>query len=89
MVSIKQRALDFVGYDPQVTAAASTTDSLKGITADLPTKSVDYVKRLFPFTTWILHYNLTWALSDLIAGVTVGMVVGECSLGLVSCRTRN
>lgn len=24
-----------------------------------------------------MHYNLTWAIGDLIAGLTVGMVVGE------------
>lgn len=77
MVSFKQRAQDFVGYDPQVTAAASTTASLKSATQDLPAKSLDYIRNLFPFLRWIAHYNLTWAVSDLIAGLTVGMVVGE------------
>lgn len=79
MVSFKQRAQDFVGYDPQVTAAASATTSLKSATHDLPAKSLDYVRNLFPFLKWIAHYNLTWGVSDLIAGLTVGMVVGESS----------
>ncbi|KAI1174475.1 sulfate permease [Nemania sp. FL0916] len=34
-----------------------------------------YVRSLFPFLDWIFHYNLTWLLGDLIAGITVGFVV--------------
>ncbi|KAI1121325.1 sulfate permease [Nemania abortiva] len=34
-----------------------------------------YVYSLFPFLQWIFHYNLTWLLGDLIAGITVGFVV--------------
>ncbi|KAM0754884.1 sulfate permease [Meredithblackwellia eburnea MCA 4105] len=71
----KQRFLDRIGYDPHVTAAASSTHALAGLTKDLPQKSARYVKSLFPFTNWILHYNLTWGFGDLIAGITVGLVV--------------
>ena len=34
-----------------------------------------YVIGLFPFTKWILRYNLQWLLGDLVAGITVGAVV--------------
>ncbi|OLN92246.1 Sulfate permease 2-like protein 1 [Colletotrichum chlorophyti] len=34
-----------------------------------------YIKSLFPFWSWIFHYNATWLLGDVIAGVTVGFVV--------------
>ncbi|KAK4196286.1 putative sulfate permease 2 [Triangularia verruculosa] len=34
-----------------------------------------YFRELFPFWGWIFHYNLTWLLGDLIAGITVGFVV--------------
>lgn len=27
-----------------------------------------YFKRLFPFLTWITHYNLQWLYGDLVAG---------------------
>ena len=27
-----------------------------------------YIKELFPFLTWIFHYNVTWLAGDLIAG---------------------
>ncbi|KAK4163215.1 hypothetical protein QBC43DRAFT_68317 [Cladorrhinum sp. PSN259] len=43
----------------------------------IPTRrgTVTYLKELFPFVNWIFHYNLTWLLGDIIAGVTVGFVV--------------
>ncbi|KAK2054421.1 sulfate permease [Colletotrichum caudatum] len=37
--------------------------------------AVAYVKSLFPFWSWIFHYNATWLLGDVIAGATVGFVV--------------
>jgi len=34
-----------------------------------------YIRSLFPFTHWILRYNLQWLIGDLVAGITVGCVV--------------
>ncbi|KAL2267027.1 hypothetical protein VTJ83DRAFT_4304 [Remersonia thermophila] len=34
-----------------------------------------YLRSLFPFLNWIFHYNLSWLLGDVIAGVTVGFIV--------------
>ncbi|KAI8231939.1 Sulfate permease 2 [Colletotrichum sp. SAR 10_86] len=47
------------------------------IEAHRPTipKTLAYIKSLFPFWQWIFHYNATWLLGDIIAGVTVGFVV--------------
>lgn len=39
------------------------------------TKFKDYLISLFPIAKWILHYNYKWAYSDLVAGVTVGVVL--------------
>ncbi|KAJ1998846.1 hypothetical protein GGI06_006181, partial [Coemansia sp. S85] len=39
------------------------------------TKAVTYVQSLFPIFTWIYRYNWTWFLGDMVAGVTVGVVV--------------
>ncbi|RYP23403.1 hypothetical protein DL765_001108 [Monosporascus sp. GIB2] len=43
----------------------------------LPTRKgvANYTRSLFPFWSWIFHYNMTWAFGDFIAGVTVGFVV--------------
>ncbi|CZR70174.1 related to sulfate permease II [Phialocephala subalpina] len=42
-----------------------------------PTRSgaSNYIRSIFPFTTWITRYNLTWLLGDGSAGLTVGFVV--------------
>ena len=36
--SLKQWALELIGYDEQVVAAASSSQALRGITRDLPKK---------------------------------------------------
>ncbi|TLD39523.1 sulfate permease-like protein [Venturia nashicola] len=36
---------------------------------------IAYLSSLFPFSRWIFSYNLRWLLGDLIAGITVGLVV--------------
>jgi sodium-independent sulfate anion transporter 11 len=42
-----------------------------------PTKRdcVQYIDESFPFSKWILNYNISWFTGDLIAGLTVGAVV--------------
>ncbi|KAF7552284.1 hypothetical protein G7Z17_g4430 [Cylindrodendrum hubeiense] len=42
-----------------------------------PTKDdvIHYAQDLFPFATWIRRYGLNWLLGDLIAGITIGLVV--------------
>lgn len=34
-----------------------------------------YLVSLFPIAQWILHYNGTWLYGDLVAGITVGVVL--------------
>ncbi|GME45235.1 sulfate permease II [Neofusicoccum parvum] len=34
-----------------------------------------YIRSLFPFWSWIFHYNLQWLTGDVVAGLTVGFVV--------------
>jgi sodium-independent sulfate anion transporter 11 len=48
-----------------------------------------YVKSLFPFTNWILNYPSApqWIIGDLIAGITVGLVVVPQSLSYASIAT--
>ncbi|KAI8076557.1 sulfate transporter family-domain-containing protein [Gilbertella persicaria] len=48
---------------------------------ELPHYITDYIVSLFPIATWIHRYNLQWLVRDLIAGVTVGVVVVPQSMG--------
>ena len=36
---------------------------------------ITYTRSLFPFLSWIGHYNSTWLASDFVAGITVGAIV--------------
>lgn len=47
----------------------------KDLTANPKQKAISYLGSLFPITHWILHYNLAWAYADIVAGVTVGVVM--------------
>ncbi|KAK4057854.1 Sulfate permease 2 [Microbotryomycetes sp. JL221] len=85
--SFKQKTLDYIGHDPVITDAASATDTLMSGTRDLPTAALNYVDRLFPFTKWILNYNLTWLTGDVIAGLTVGLVVVPQSMSYAKIAT--
>lgn len=38
-------------------------------------KLKNYIVSLFPIAKWILHYNGKWAYGDLVAGITVGVVL--------------
>jgi solute carrier family 26 (sodium-independent sulfate anion transporter), member 11 len=40
-----------------------------------PQDARNYVRNLFPFTKWILRYNVQWLIGDLVAGITIGAVV--------------
>ncbi|KAI5476103.1 sulfate permease [Pseudohyphozyma bogoriensis] len=87
MPTFKDRLKEQLGYDPRVTAAASVTDVLAGSTNGVGAFALNYVDRLFPFTKWILNYNLSWAYGDLVAGLTVGMVVVPQSMSYAKIAT--
>ncbi|GAA5855608.1 hypothetical protein JCM8547_001614 [Rhodosporidiobolus lusitaniae] len=74
-LSPKQRFAKWIGHDPVVANAASTTATIREFTQGGGGATKRYVRSLFPFWNWILNYNLQWAAGDLIAGLTVGMVV--------------
>ncbi|KAK3693548.1 sulfate transporter family-domain-containing protein [Podospora appendiculata] len=38
-------------------------------------QTLNYIISLFPFLSWIGHYNLQWLIGDLVAGITIGAVV--------------
>lgn len=47
----------------------------------LPHYAKEYLSSFFPIIYWIHRYNLTWLISDVIAGVTVGIVVVPQGMG--------
>ncbi|KAG1057956.1 hypothetical protein G6F43_000238 [Rhizopus delemar] len=41
----------------------------------LPKSIVNYLTDLLPIIQWIHHYNTSWLIQDMIAGITVGMLI--------------
>jgi len=84
----RDRVKKFFGIDPDdrlddsvyfndgsfVEVEASTREFLLELRPTIA-GTASYLRELFPFLGWILHYNATWLLGDFIAGVTVGFVV--------------
>ncbi|KAK4243377.1 sulfate transporter family-domain-containing protein [Corynascus novoguineensis] len=82
------RLKSFFGIDPETTVddsvfhadgsyvekEPSVKEALYELVPTIP-GIIRYLHELFPFLGWIFHYNLTWLLGDIIAGVTVGFVV--------------
>ncbi|KAI7872151.1 sulfate transporter family-domain-containing protein [Spinellus fusiger] len=60
-------------------------ESYKNKTKDFihhfPGYTKDYFVSLFPIITWIHRYNVQWLVRDLIAGITVGIVIVPQSMG--------
>ncbi len=53
----------------------SSRDWLANIFNHPGSKATDYFDSLFPFRKWIGSYNTQWLIGDLIAGITVALVV--------------
>ncbi|KAJ2160618.1 hypothetical protein GGF46_002111 [Coemansia sp. RSA 552] len=64
-------------YDPAhyIEPVASTREWAKDNLVPTRHEVVSYGKSLFPIFSWIYRYNLTWFLGDLVAGLTIGVVV--------------
>jgi MFS superfamily sulfate permease-like transporter len=59
----------------------SYTKEAKSFGKKIPPYMKHYFLNLVPFIYWIHRYNLTWLVSDIIAGVTVGIVAVPQGMG--------
>ncbi|KAL7788218.1 sulfate transporter family domain-containing protein [Trichoderma ceciliae] len=89
-IKLKDDDEDLYRYEDPVTRGESvfsrrTSDSLIGgppttsewFHEQLPSQAeaMGYIKSLFPFTSWLPHYNLQWLAGDVVAGITIGAVL--------------
>ncbi|KAF8803541.1 sulfate permease [Phlegmacium glaucopus] len=73
--SAKRLGKRIIGYPETTIPTISTTDWFGQFTHNPIQHIKDYFVSLFPILTWITRYNLGWLSGDVIAGLTVGMVV--------------
>lgn len=43
-----------------------------------------YIRSLFPFLSWIFHYNLQWLMGDVVAGISAPMTYFVQNSSLIS-----
>ncbi|PPQ64651.1 hypothetical protein CVT26_002741 [Gymnopilus dilepis] len=73
--SVKRWGKRVIGYPETNVPVASTVEYSSRIFQNPVQRLHDYVLSLFPIITWIGKYNLGWFTGDLIAGLTVGIVL--------------
>lgn len=61
--------------DEYIEEEVAVLDWFKQLFSNPLQKIVAYLISLFPIAKWILHYNRKWLYGDLIAGITVGVVL--------------
>lgn len=75
MLSPKRVGNRIIGNPEQTVTTISTETYLKGLVRDPRHEAVNYLTSLFPILGWISRYNWGWLSGDLVAGLTVGMVL--------------
>lgn len=73
--SAKRLGKRFIGYPEEIVPVVSVKDWATQYTTSPKQRIIDYVVSLFPLFQWLPRYNFGWLTGDVIAGLTVGMVV--------------
>ncbi|KAA1471250.1 sulfate permease [Dentipellis sp. KUC8613] len=85
--SAKRFGKRIIGYPEEKIPVISSKDWIRNLSKDPKGDAIDYVKRLFPIFGWITRYNLGWLTGDVIAGVTVGIVLVPQSMSYAQIAT--
>ncbi|KAE9396190.1 sulfate permease [Gymnopus androsaceus JB14] len=71
----KELGKKIIGYPEERVPVVSVKDWTSQFSKSPVRPAINYVRRLFPILGWITRYNLGWLAGDLIAGITVGIVL--------------
>ncbi|QRV87552.1 sulfate anion transporter [Ceratobasidium sp. AG-Ba] len=86
---LKRIGKSIIGYPEQpIPKTVSTLDYVQQARdASVKDSVIGYLSSLFPVFQWITRYNLGWATGDLIAGLTVGLVLVPQSMSYAKIAT--
>jgi solute carrier family 26 (sodium-independent sulfate anion transporter), member 11 len=85
--SAKRFGKRVIGYPETVVPVVSSVEYVSNIFESPGQRLKDYFLSLFPILSWIGKYNLGWLTGDLIAGLTVGIVVVPQSMSYAIIAT--
>nr|XP_031857822.1 uncharacterized protein CI109_006765 [Kwoniella shandongensis]KAA5524894.1 hypothetical protein CI109_006765 [Kwoniella shandongensis] len=78
--SLKSRVKNYFGHPEDAPQTISVAGWAKTKSPSVGPAIRAYFFSLFPFIQWAPRYNLTWLFGDLVAGITVGLVLVPQSL---------
>ncbi|CAE6423980.1 unnamed protein product [Rhizoctonia solani] len=86
---LKNYGKKVIGYpENEVTNTVSTKDYFHQLrSTGIKQSLLDYLVSLFPVFQWITRYNVGWATGDIIAGLTVGLVLVPQSMSYAKIAT--
>ncbi|KAI0721527.1 sulfate permease [Cerioporus squamosus] len=91
MASSTARVKSFVkrviGRPEEPTHVVTVKDFVSNLSRDPKRDALRYAESLFPILGWITRYNLGWLYGDVIAGLTVGIVVVPQSMSYAQIAT--
>jgi len=82
--NLGKRIIEYPEDQPSV---ISSKDWIQNLQRDPKDFAVQYLRRLFPILGWITRYNVGWLTGDIIAGLTVGMVLVPQSMSYATIAT--
>ncbi|KAI0797755.1 sulfate permease [Abortiporus biennis] len=83
----KRLAKEVLDFPEERVPVISASDWVKSLSNDPVRGLIEYLTSLFPILGWIGRYNLGWASGDLIAGMTVGIVLVPQSMSYAQIAT--
>ncbi|KAH8983554.1 sulfate permease [Lactarius hatsudake] len=82
--NLSKRIVEYPEDQPSI---ISSKDWVHNLARDPKDFVVQYLRRLFPILGWITRYNVGWLTGDIIAGLTVGMVLVPQSMSYATIAT--
>ncbi|KAI0747885.1 sulfate permease [Daedaleopsis nitida] len=76
-----------IGRPEDPTPVVTLKDWFNSFTSNPRRDALRYVESLFPIVGWITRYNLGWLYGDVVAGLTVGIVVVPQSMSYAQIAT--
>ncbi|OCH95309.1 sulfate permease [Obba rivulosa] len=87
VADLKKKGKQIIGYPEHDVSTVSSKDWLRGVSKDPLQLTIDYLTSLFPISSWAGRYNLGWLSGDVIAGLTVGIVLVPQSMSYAQIAT--